>query len=93
MDLPSNAVRCSLTIFEYSGRQKGARELAEWLSLSPHLRIVMFRRAFTPLRAATRSYATSASEIASGSGKAFLEERAHVQQHAAGSAELWRKIT
>lgn len=55
------------------------------------------RRAFQAARQSLRrGYATEAHvvepEIANG-GKSFLEHRAHVEQHAAGSAELWRKIT
>ena len=61
------------------------------------LQFTMFRRAFTPLRAAARSYATAATEasgpVIEGNGRAFVEGRQAVEHHAAGSAELWRKIT
>lgn len=55
------------------------------------------RRAFQAARQISkRTYATEAKivepEITS-SGRDFLAHRAHVEEHAAGSAELWRKIT
>lgn len=54
------------------------------------------RRAFQAVRGSVRQYATEAhivdAEIKNG-GKSFVEHRHHVEQHAAGSAELWRKIT
>ncbi|GAA5891443.1 hypothetical protein JCM6882_004473 [Rhodosporidiobolus microsporus] len=50
----------------------------------------MFRATFA--RAARRAYSTAAPEV-SGSGEAFLKQREAIAHHAAGSAELWRKIT
>lgn len=53
----------------------------------------MFR--FAPkLRAAARSYSAKAGPVEGGGPtNAFIEERAAIQAHAAGSADLWRKIT
>jgi uncharacterized membrane-anchored protein YhcB (DUF1043 family) len=55
------------------------------------------RRAFQVARQSlARGYASEAKIVEAeiqGAGREFLEHRAHVEQHAAGSAELWRKIT
>ncbi|GAA5825860.1 hypothetical protein JCM11251_000029 [Rhodosporidiobolus azoricus] len=50
----------------------------------------MFRATFA--RAARRAYSTAAPDV-QGSGKEFLKQRKHIEEHAAGSAELWRKVT
>lgn len=54
----------------------------------------MFSAFRTAARAtARRTYATAAPSANAGAAEEFLAHRAHVKEHAAGSAELWRKIT
>ncbi|GAA5860202.1 hypothetical protein JCM8547_009224 [Rhodosporidiobolus lusitaniae] len=55
----------------------------------------MFRAFARSAFNARRAYSTAAPagpEVA-GSGAEFMAARKHIEEHAAGSAELWRKIT